>query len=69
MVAEFRVKSKLVSSDFPMMKNIVAPSSLSSLSMKLIFILNQSFLIQFVCLNLLQLVGNALKSVHNLINY
>ena len=34
-----------------------------------LFFLNQSFLIQFVCFNLLQLICNDLKNIHNPINY
>ena len=43
MVAEFCVNSKVVSSDFSMMKNLVAPSSLSSLPMKLICCFESGF--------------------------
>ena len=67
-LTELRENSKVVSSDFSMKKNIVALSS-SSLPIKLIVTLNQNFLIQLVCLNLLELVYNALKSIHSLINY
>ena len=69
-VAAFCEKSKIVSSDFSMIKNIVAPSFLVSLPMKLICCsLNQGFLIQFAFLNLLQLIFNVFKSTHNPINY
>ena len=67
-LTEFCKNSKVVSSDFSMIKNIVA-SSFSSLSIKLICCLNQGFVIQFVCLNLLQLVYIALENIHNPINY
>ena len=42
-IASFCVNSKVVSSDFSMMKNIVAPSFLSSLSMKLICCFKSGF--------------------------
>ena len=43
MLTEFCENSKVVSSDFSMMKNIVAPSSLSSLSIKLIYCYKSGF--------------------------
>ena len=52
-VATFCENSKVVSSDFLMMKDIVPPSFLVSLSMELICYFLQGFLIQFVYLNLL----------------
>ena len=68
MVAKFWVNLKVVSSDFSMMKN-VASSFLSSLPIKLICCFKSGFLIQFVCLNLLSLVCNVLRSTGSLINY
>ena len=67
-LAEFCEKLKFVSSDFSMMKNIVAPLFPSSLPIKLICRFKSGFLIQFVCLNLLELVSNDLKNIHSLIN-
>ena len=63
--------SKVVSSDFSMMKNVVTTSSFSSSSIKIFIkvVLNQDFLIQFVCLKLLQSVCNVSKSIHHSINY
>ena len=43
MVAKFCLNSKVVSSDFFMMKNIVATSFLSSLPIKLIFYFKSGF--------------------------
>ena len=68
-IATFCENSKDVSSDFSMMKSIVALSFLLSFPMKLIYCFKSGFLIQFACLNLLQLICNVLKSTHNLINY
>ena len=65
-VTVFCENSKVVSSDFSMMKNIVASSSSG---LQNFAILNKGFLIQFVSLNLLQLVHSASKSIHNQINY
>ena len=43
MLTEFCGKLKVISSDFSMIKNIVAPSSLSSLPIKLICYLSSGF--------------------------
>ena len=43
MLTEFCENSKVVSSDFSMMKNNVAPSSSSSLPVKLIYCFNSGF--------------------------
>ena len=67
-VAAFCLNSKVVSPDFLMMKNFVAPSFLSTPPIKLICCFKLGFLIQFVCLNLFQLICNVLKSIHNPIN-
>ena len=65
----FRENSKVVSSDFLMIKNIVVPLSISSLPIKLICYFKLGSLIQFVCSNLPQLVCNALKNIHSPIDY
>ena len=67
-VAAFCECSKVVSSDFSVIKNISALLYLSSLPIKLICCLKSGFLIQFASLSLLQLVFNALKNVHSPIN-
>ena len=68
-VTAFCENVKVVSSDFSVIKNIVAPLSLSSLPPKLICCSNQDFLIQFAYSNLLQLVCNALENINSLIKY
>ena len=70
-LTEFCEKSKVVSSDFSMTKDTVVPLFSSSLPIKLIFCFKSgsSNLIQFVCLNLLQLIYNALKNIQYLTNY
>ena len=67
MFREFCKNSKVVSSDFSMMKNIVASSSLS-LPLKLICCFKSRLSNSFLCLNLLKLVYSALKNIHNPIN-
>ena len=68
MFTEFCKNSKVVSSDFSMMKNNVASSS-SSLPIKLIFCFKSAFSNSICLLNLLQLVYNALRNIHNPINH
>ena len=68
MLTEICEKLKVVSSDFLMMKSIVALSS-SSLPIKLICCFKLGFSNSICCLNLLQLVYNAFKNIHNLKNY
>ena len=68
MLADFVKKSKVISFDFPMMKNIVALSS-SSLPIKLICCLKAGFSNSICCSKLLQLVYSALKSIHGPKNY
>ena len=65
MLTVFEEKLKVVSSDFSMMKNIVTLLFSSSLPKKKFVVLDQGFLIQFVCSNLLQLIYNDLKCNHN----
>ena len=68
MFTEFCKNSKVVSSGFLMMKNIVASSS-SSLPIRLICCFKSAFSNSICLLNLLQLVYNALKNIHNPINH
>ena len=63
----FCKNSKVVSSDFSIMKNIFALSS-SSLSIKLICCLKSGFSNSIYCLDLLQLVFNISKNIHSPIN-
>ena len=70
MLTKFCGNSKIVSSDIRMTKNIVVPLSSSSLQIKFIvcFKFTTQFAIKFVLSNLLQLVYNDLKNIHNPIN-
>ena len=62
-------KINVFSSDFSMMKNIIAPSFFSSFVSNKFQVLHQSVIIRFICLNLLQSVYNNLENIHNSINY
>ena len=64
----FCEKLKVTSSVFSLIKNIVAPSVLSSLPIKLVCCI-VSASSNSVCLNLLQLVCNYMKNNQYLINY
>ena len=66
---EFFENSKVVSSDFSMMKDIVAPLSSSSLPIKLVCCFKSGFSNSICLLTLLQLVCNVSKNIHNPINY
>ena len=66
---KFCEKLKVISSNFSVLKSNVAPLSSSSLSTKLVFVLSQGFLVQFVFFILLEVIYNDLKSNHNPINY
>ena len=68
-LTEFCEKLRVVSSDFSMMKNIVAPLSSSSLPIKLICCFKSGFSNLICLLKSIELAYNALKNIHSPINY